>query len=205
MKLAPSDRQIARGTFKLIDGAWHKLCTGPAHDEPTYLPATDKYFHGRKSGGRNGELVSRCRLCINWSKLKSPGSEQGWIPIEKVIPFYEEAVNRVGLTELSLRANVSTNHINSVLHKEQANVQKATFRKIMLELISMRRHNEYSIRPEARRRNRNRIHRDYDLCSGCGTPKTNFTKGCDNCLNRFYKLFKKGKISSEEWENLKAD
>lgn len=132
---------------KVIKGQEHKLCTGPGHDEPTWLPATDKYFYQHKSGERAGKLTPRCRLCTNWKKLKSPG-ESGLVPILKAQPFFIEAVNRVGLLELARRAEVSPNTIINVLRAKsndgarQLTVQKRTLRKIMLQLISMRRKGE---------------------------------------------------------------
>lgn len=120
-----------------------RLCTGPAHDEPTWLPNTEKYFyvHRRKDRGTQ-EMSSRCRLCNNWSKLKTKGSTQGWVLVSLVRPFFVEAVNRVGITELSRRAELNPQTIRRVYNGTGRRVQKATVRAVMLQLISMRRKSE---------------------------------------------------------------
>lgn len=182
--MIPTERQLQRGNFKLIDGIWNKICTGPAHEEPTFLPATDKYFHSRKSGDRESQLLSRCRLCQNWSKLKSPGSEHGWIEVNKVHHYYAEAANRVGLAELSRRTGIKSDALSAVLTRKTRHVQKAKFKKVMLELISMRRKNEYSIKPGSRWRMMRRANPHAKLCSGCGGSLNNFTEGCQVCNMR---------------------
>jgi hypothetical protein len=118
-----------------------KYCTGPAHDRPVLLPATEKYFYVRKSVGREGELVSRCRLCCNWEKLKSPGLS-GWVPIHVAFPFFREGVNRVGLAEFCRRTNIATGTIEAMFNGNTKFVQKRTLRRCMLEVISMRRKGE---------------------------------------------------------------
>lgn len=182
----PSEWQVASGVYKIVDGTWHKRCTGPAHDEPTYLPATDKYYHVRKSNGgghREGELLSRCRLCQNWSRLANPGSEHGYVRASDVRHYYAEAVNRIGLLELANRSGLSYNALTSVLTGKTRFVQKAKFKKVLLELISMRRKNERSINELARWRITRRDSNGA-VCSGCGTPQDNYTDGCEICVDR---------------------
>lgn len=182
----PSKEQITRGTFKLIDGQWYKLCTGPAHDEgPVYLPATEKYFHIRKTT-RQGELVSRCRLCVNWAKIKSPGSHHGWVPLAEVRHFFIEAANRIGAKELADRAGISYNTLTPILLGRNQYVRKATLRKVMLELISIKRKNEYSISKYAAWRVTKRANGEKSTCLGCGTHLDNFTEGCSTCWERRY-------------------
>ena len=119
-----------------------KLCKGPAHDEPTLLPATEKYFYVRKSVGREGQLVSRCRLCCNWERLKSPGLS-GTVSHHVAEPFFREAVNRVGFSEAARRIDMSETGLRNILNgPPYRRVQKRTLRKCMLEVISMRRKGE---------------------------------------------------------------
>lgn len=128
----------------------YKLCRGPAHDEPTLLPATEKFFYVRKSSGREGQLYHRCRLCANWSRLKSPGTS-GYVPLYVALPFFREAVNRVGHMEAARRIGMSHNGLRDILkapayHK----VQKGKLRLCMLEVISMRRKGEVRHRDSIR-------------------------------------------------------
>lgn len=135
--------------FKEIKGELHKLCTGPGHDEPTWLPATEKYFHVRHSEYRDGQFVSRCRLCVNWEKLKSPGIS-GYVSLDIAHPFFLEAVNRVGHEEVARRIGMNPDNLRKILQKQRTYVQKRNLRKLMLELISMRRKGEVRHRDSIR-------------------------------------------------------
>lgn len=198
----PTPRQITNGTFKLVDGIWHKKCTGPAHEEPEFLPATDKYWHTHKSGKMKGKFVPRCRLCINWDKLKNPGSHHGLVEVEKVFPLYNEAVNRIGIYELAQRAGVSRGHIEHVVYRETKHVVKAKVRKVLLELTSMKRKGEFSQSKSLRWRNDERNSDGLPLCSGCGGLQKEITVGCDSCRDRWYGLFKRKKITKKRWSEI---
>lgn len=159
----------------------HKRCTGPAHEEPVWLPATEKYFYMQKTGKYKGKLTYKCRLCANWKKLKSPGSIQGLVPLQKVKPYFIEGVNRVGISEFARRTGLSVNGINNILNSEsQRRVQKLVARKAMLEVISMRRKGEVrhraSIAHGAHLRGRQereiQTQRDYYRSHGDGETET---------------------------------
>jgi hypothetical protein len=196
--LIPSAKQIASGTFQNTDGKWYKRCAGPSHELPVYLPATEKYFYVRKSG-RVGQLTSRCRLCTNWEKLKSPGSHHGWVPVEKARPIYLEAANRIGISELSRRTGVNSNAIQDAINRKSTFVQKASLRKIMLELISIRRKNESSINAQSRWRRDRRLNGEQRKCKGCGNSLRYKTMGCKTCMDRFQKWRKSGKITDKQF------
>lgn len=131
---------------KVIDGVEHKLCSGPGHDEPTWLPATEKYFYVFKNGKRAGYLTSRCRLCSNWDKLKSPGLS-GRVPISDVKQYFTEGVNRIGVVEFARRTGISESTISYIIRGSKngvryKTVQKQIVRKCFLEVISLRRKEE---------------------------------------------------------------
>lgn len=180
----PNSKQINNGTFKLIDGQWHKLCKGVSHDEPTYLPATEKYFYVRKQKARKGELYTYCRLCAQWAQVKSPGSHHGYVPAHQVRHFYNEAVNLIGLRELARRAKLDPDGIQHVITGKTKNVRKSSLRKVMLELISAKRKGEHSIHPNAVKWLTKRAVGNQGVCGGCGTPLTNYTEGCSTCTER---------------------
>ena len=201
--MRPSKEQIAKGTYKQIHGRWYKLCTGPAHDEPEYLPATDKYFYSRKSGVREGEFVARCRLCINWNKLKFPGPHNGLVPASAVAPFFREAVNRIGALELSRRTGLSPTTIRRGLQGGERRLQKAVVRRMMLELTSIQRKGEHSINEHSRWRQEKRNLAGLELCAGCGGFVRNVTSDCPTCWERFRGWYRRGKITEKEWEEAK--
>lgn len=180
--------------FKRIGGVKHKICTGPAHNEPAWLPATDKYFAKRKSGARKGQLISRCRLCTSWRRHQLSFGELGLVPVASVLPFYREAVNRIGMMELAKRTGVHWQTISNVLHGKVKNVRKSNARLVMLELISAKRKREVA-NPRAHVHNRRRLQgwaetpeqADEDnpvKCKRCGIPVNRYTDGCVTCRDR---------------------
>jgi len=198
----PTDYQIKYGHYKLVDGVWHKRCTGPAHEEHEWLPANDKYFYIQQSKGREGIPTSRCRLCHQWNKLKSPGSHHGLVEVRSVQLFYIEVVNRIGMMELHRRSGLSLGHINRVLNGTTKYVRKEPVRRAMLELISARRRNEHSINKDSKWRQERRIASNMDLCPGCGIPKNDATRGCKTCRQRHYDRFTRKQITKKEWNRL---
>lgn len=168
----------------MIDGQWHRLCTGPAHDQPAWLPASDKFFYRYAKGPRKGRFIARCRLCKAWERVKNPGSEHGWIELHKARPYFDEAANRIGIMELSKRTGISQERISAVIRGHGKFVQKRTLRKVMLELVSIKRHNEHSINGLSAWRLVKRRNGYQGVCSGCGTALANYTDGCETCWNR---------------------
>lgn len=166
-----------RGQFlpstKVIDGEVHRLCKGPGHDEPTWLPETEKYFYRSKSGREKGKFYHRCRLCSNWEHLKSPGLS-GMVPNKLVRPYFIEGVNRVGMMEFARRTGLSANTINWTINGRKKHVQKMTVRVVMMEIISMRRKNEVRHRDsikhgsEIRGRTEKAVKSDRDLYQPLG-------------------------------------
>jgi hypothetical protein len=173
---------VTAGYFRMIDGVWHKRCTGPAHETETFLPWNEKYFYPDRTASSR-KFKAKCRLCENWATLESPGM-MGYISSDKVWRFYQEAVSRVGIAELSRRSGVDPQAISKVLRHKVPKVRKTSFRKILLELISMRRKNEHSINGHSRWRNERRLISPIDACDECGGHLDNFTEGCDTCWER---------------------
>lgn len=182
-------RYIEDGTFKLVDGIWHKRCKGPSHPEPVYLPATEKYFTPLNNPKTRNRFESQCRLCRCWKRLgKTSGDlEHGLVPVSEVIQFYEEAVNRIGLMELARRTGLTYWGISDVLYRRRKSVQKRNLKKVLLELVSARRKNEVNNNPNSKYfiQRRGNPH-DARYCSGCGVLITEDaqTEGCKQCIDR---------------------
>ena len=177
---SPPKDKVTMGYYKQVNGIWHKRCTGPAHEEPTYLPANEKYFY--KGSGPNKKLRSKCRLCENWERIgASPGYQHGYIDCIYVRLHFQEAVTRIGMAELARRAGVNRATIYAVIAMKQRRVQKRTVRAVMLELISIRRKKEFSANPVARAHNQRRLIDPEEACAECGTKLDNYTEGCMTC------------------------
>lgn len=199
--MIPNKQQLQSKRYRLIDGVWHKLCSGSAHEEPEWLPLTSKYYYFRKA---NGRPLANCRLCHVWDKVKNPGSHHGYVDIRVARPFYQEAVNRIGMQELVRRSGLSMHQVQQVfLSSTRKYVQKASLRKVMLELVSIHRKNEYNSDPRVRWQTERRNNGELGRCSGCGGPVENITRGCIVCRNRWYDRYRHGKISKKKWEEIK--
>jgi hypothetical protein len=170
--------------YKLIGGEMHKLCAGPAHEKPTFLPATEKYFYKYKSGTRAGRFVSRCRLCNLWGKVKVRHEDHGLVPVTEARPFFLEAANRIGAEQLSLRTGLSLQTISDVLLSRKQHVRRFTLRLVMVELVSIRRKKEYSISNHAKWRIAARANGYGPRCRRCGCDTNNYTEGCPGCWER---------------------
>lgn len=120
---------------------WERRCYGPAHDEPTWLPETAKFFILRKTGRQAGQFYSRCHLCKNWERVKSPGTV-GYVPDSIVRPFVIEGVHKVGMSEFARRVGVADSMLKQIIERPGKRKQKKVVRRIMLELISIRRKGE---------------------------------------------------------------
>lgn len=117
-----------------------KVCTGPAHPGPTALPITDEHWYFHKSGVRAGKPTSRCKLCINFNKLKDPSGQHGTIECKSVRPFLQELVRRCGNAEAAASlAGMSASSLRSALQDQQCRMQKATARRIITALAERRR------------------------------------------------------------------
>ena len=200
-----SQQQLNSGRYKLVDGIAYKLCSGSAHEEPEWLPATPKYYYFRKTGPTTGRPSSQCRLCHVWDKVKNPGSHHGFVALAIARPFYIEAVNRVGIAELSRRSGLSTHHLQSIYSRPNKKfVRKISLRKVMLELVSMQRKNEYIDNPRVRWQTDRRNNGSLGTCGGCGGILRNITTGCKVCYDRHYSLFRNKKITKKQWQQIKV-
>lgn len=120
--------------------AQKKLCTGPSHpDGPVELPLTEEFFYFRHTAGREGEAMSRCKDCVNWSKLKDKHRQHGTIPREKIDDVVRELANRVGLSEAAHLAGMSRRTFQWVYYKQGSVVRKETARLIILALYQARK------------------------------------------------------------------
>lgn len=139
MDRAPNGRILPN--TRTSNGQRERLCKGPGHDEPTWLPETAKYFWQRKTGRQAGTYVSQCRLCKNWTRVKSPGLS-GYVPDHIVRPYVVEGVHKVGLAEFSRRVGRNSSVLKQIIEQPFKKKQKRFVRRVMLEVISIRRKGE---------------------------------------------------------------
>lgn len=117
-----------------------KLCTGPAHAEPTELPLTAEHWYFHHTGLYAGKPTSRCRLCTNWAKLIDKRGPHGLVPAEQVERYARELVNRCGsLDETARRHRVHPTTLRGILEGVQPTVRKRTAERLLRGLAEQRK------------------------------------------------------------------
>jgi len=107
--------------IKVIDGVDHRTCTGPSHQEPTWLPL--KNFNKKP----NGQPRSTCRTCDSYQKNSEPLVDftvqyAGW---------FEHVVNRLGVMEAARRLNISQSGLRNIRRNNPLKIKRRTARQIV--------------------------------------------------------------------------
>lgn len=155
----------------MADPSFGKLCTGPIHDNPVYLPVTEEFWYFHKTGPNKGKPVSRCRSCINADKLKNPHGDHGWVPTEKVFPLMKELVQRCdnNMSVAAEYAGLGEATVGGILKRHQARVQKQTVRKLVLALYEKRKEDRRNGSNESfRKSKREQAIREHNMLSLTG-------------------------------------
>jgi hypothetical protein len=112
-----------------------KVCTGPAHTQPTRLPLTETYWYFHKSGPYAGK-PQRCRLCAAYRRLPS-----GTVPVTKTLrSFARELVERCGSgSAVELRHGIAGSTILGVARGECQRMHRETATRLLTALGEQRK------------------------------------------------------------------
>lgn len=117
-----------------------KLCTGPAHAEPTWLPLTPEHWNFHRTGRDAGKPVARCRRCTNWSKLRDKDGPHGLIAPDVLLPLLRELVERCeGVYGVERAHGLRAVTLQNILEGTHTRVQKRTAAKVIAALAEQRR------------------------------------------------------------------
>jgi len=117
-----------------------KTCTGPAHDEPTTLPLTPRYWHFVRSGRRTGLPLSRCKQCQNWEKLQRKDGPHGVTDATAVRAHAKELLERCGSYEHVRRQYaINDTTLGPIVRGDSPRVQLRTAQRILTALTEQRR------------------------------------------------------------------
>jgi len=117
-----------------------KLCSGPAHPEPTRLPLDALHWNFHRSGRYQGRPVSRCKACQNWSKLVNHEGPHGLTEARPLVPYLRELLERVGsYDQLEKTYGVGETTARDLLVFGQRKVQKRTAQRILTGLAEQRK------------------------------------------------------------------
>lgn len=89
-----------------IRGIEHKLCRGPSHTEPTWLPVGQFAVRSDRPGKMRGRLRGSCKSCEHNYRYGKAIPISGWKPIGKYLFAIFELERRLGRTEAARRTGV---------------------------------------------------------------------------------------------------
>ncbi len=120
----------------------HRYCNGPRHDEPTLLPLSGFYKHGRRNDWR-----AHCKECdqhVRAQRLGRPNS--GLVPAAKVKPLAEELVTRAGsYAQASRESGVALGALYNLRNGKNRGVTKTTVARILVARSRLRRNRPVGI------------------------------------------------------------
>lgn len=112
-----------------------KLCRGPSHPEPVYLPATTEFFRYRSEGRW---LRSLCRQCENYAKAKEPTVSNGLIHASKVRWIFQGLVANLGTVGASNACNITPTMLRRIVNGDTKQTRRGTARKAIKALRALR-------------------------------------------------------------------
>jgi len=129
-------RIIRRKNFKrrkIIGGIPHKLCSGPSHDRPTWVPYSEFWRNAKPNHSADG-IKSQCKLCES-HRVGHPRM----VEFQKIEFAVLELVNRLGINETSRRTNISLSSLWKYRHQRAKQVHRKTAEKLLSTLAEVRK------------------------------------------------------------------
>jgi hypothetical protein len=110
-----------------------KLCRGPAHPQPTWLPLADFGFNGPY-------LQGQCKLCRGWLRLQTKEGPHGLVPAASLAKLALELTNRCGsLDKAADRSGVNRQTLLRLIHRKQPQVRRQTAQQLLIGLAEQRK------------------------------------------------------------------
>ena|SRR5215831_2426631 len=118
-----------------------KVCTGPAHAGPTRLPVDEENWYFHRSGPRAGQPTTRCKLCVNWSKLVNKDGPHGFVRVTpKIRSLAKELADRCdGYPAVERLHGIRGETLRVVVAGEQSRLQKKTVARLLSALAEQRK------------------------------------------------------------------
>lgn len=118
-----------------------KLCNGPSHHEPTWLPLDADHWYFHRSGKQAGKPFSHCKGCDGWPRMKHKGAPHGLVPKTLLLPYLCELIDRCGSKrEVAVRYGIARSVQIKAFYGSNTMVQKRTVQRTLSALAEQRRH-----------------------------------------------------------------
>lgn len=112
-----------------------KVCTGPAHAQPTRLPLTETHWHFNRSGPRAGQALPRCKLCRHWMRMTHT-----LVPMQTLKPYAIELTERCGSYYAAERVHgISDTTLRKIAQGGKSRVQVDTAQRLLMALGEQRK------------------------------------------------------------------
>ena len=114
-----------------------KLCKGPAHANPVWLPLDHEHWSFHLSGRRAGKPFTHCKLC---RRLESIDRWHGLVPAAEVLPWLSELISRCdGVLGVHATHGIAKTTLYKLASGEHSRVQKRTAQRILSALAEQRK------------------------------------------------------------------
>lgn len=117
----PRRRSGGRTNARRVNGRVEKLCRGPSHSEPVYLPISKFRSDGK------GRTYYRCRACETYASGGEP-----LVPMSDAYrAFLTSIINRIGKMETSRRLGISQQALWQLGRGKRKKMRRSTARSIV--------------------------------------------------------------------------
>lgn len=117
-----------------------KVCSGPAHAQPTRLPLGEQHWYYHRRGAQAGQPLDRCKLCANWSKLTRQNGPHGTVALAEVKTYAQELLDRCGSYAAAFAAHgIGDTTLSAIVRGEVGRVQLRTVQRILAALGEQRK------------------------------------------------------------------
>ena len=117
--------------IRLINNKPHKLCRGPCHTQPTWIPTTQ--FRRRLTSGER--LRGCCNRCEHYYRYPTvPPEQSGWVLMSNYHWLVRELENRLGRIEAARRAGISKTTWYRWVRGKNVRIQRAKAIRLLTTL-----------------------------------------------------------------------
>lgn len=115
-----------------------RLCTGPSHPDPVWLPLDREHWHFHLSGRRKGKSYNHCKSC---RRLYGMDGNHGLVEVAELLPALTELISRCdGVLGVQATHGIAHSTVYGLLSGDHPRITKRTARRILSALIEQRKH-----------------------------------------------------------------
>lgn len=129
---------IPRGPRSVVNGM--KLCAGPLHEKPIWLPVDKFWKNENMSPGNTSYYSSRCKSCKAYSIRKTWNGNRGLVPTKLLWAALHELIMAYGPVKAAKNIGISQSSLYA-LYKQDRKFAKADTVAKIIAARDRKRHN----------------------------------------------------------------